>query len=415
MNSVLRAVRVLAVILCVPLIAHMARGGTAQRSLVSPDDSAAYHEISMPLEGLSSLGFFWDSTAIPEDSTTLQPDLVYEFRIAQLNQRSIIPLAFHPLVRKYIRIYTVERREQVAMMYGLSKLYFPIFEEILERFRLPLELVYLAAVESALNPLAISKSGAVGLWQFKINTGKMLNLHVDNFVDDRMDPVRSTLAACSYLDYLHRMFDDWLLALAAYNAGPGAIQRALLRAGGKKDFWDLLPFLPEPAQNYVPAFIAAVYVFHFAPEHGIKPLPPRIDFSSVDTIHIRDAVSFEVVSRWTNAPIEILHFLNPRYRQGYIPKSNDAFECLVLPKEHIARFIENENRIYAQSYKVVQTPYPYEPSKLKRRIEYVVKRGDYLHKIALQYGCTVNELHRWNGQRTTLQPGERLQVWVDLQ
>lgn len=383
--------------------------------LASNSDTTPYHEISAPLEGLSTLGFFWDTAAIPEDSTMLQPDLVYEFRIAQLNQRAIIPLSFHPLVRKYIKIYTVDRREQVAMMCGLSKLYFPIFEEILDRYSLPLELVYLSAVESALNPLAVSKSGAVGLWQFKINTGKMLNLHVDNFVDDRMDPVRSTEAACSYLDYLHRVFDDWLLALAAYNAGPGAVQRALQRAGGNKDFWDLLPFLPEPAQNYVPAFIAAIYVFHFAPEHGIKPRPPRIDFNSVDTIHLRDAVSFDAVTRWAGTPIEILHFLNPRYRQGYIPKSNDSFEYLFLPKEDIPRFIENEKRIYAQSYKVVQTPYPYTPSKAKRRVEHIVKRGEYLHKIALQYGCTVNELQRWNGERATLQPGERLQVWVNVQ
>lgn len=401
-------------LLCYCLPHSFAQTFEEQRQ-ASYSDTAAYHEISTPLEGLSTLGFFWDTAAIPEDSTTLQPDLVYEFRIAQLNQRAIIPLAFHPLVRRYIRIYTVERREQVAMMCGLSKLYFPIFEEILDRYRLPLELVYLSAVESALNPLAVSKSGAVGLWQFKINTGKMLNLHVDNFVDDRMDPIRSTEAACSYLDYLHRMFDDWLLALAAYNAGPGAVQRALQRAGGKKDFWDLLPFLPEPAQNYVPAFIAAIYVFHFAPEHGIKPRPPRIDFNNVDTIHLRDAVSFDAVTRWAGTPIEILHFLNPRYRQGYIPKSNDSFEYLFLPKEDIARFIENEKRIYAQSYKVVQTPYPYEPSKAKRRVEHIVKRGEYLHKIALQYGCTVNELQRWNGERTTLQPGERLQVWVNLQ
>ena len=360
-------------------------------------DSAVYHEIDAPLERLSSLGFLLgDYVPVPEDSTTLRPDLVYEYRIAQLNQRSVIPLSFHPLVRKYIRIYTVERRGQVAIMCGLSKLYFPIFEELLDRYGLPLELVYLAAVESALNPLAVSKSGAVGLWQFKLNTGKMLNLHVDNFVDDRMDPVRSTEAACSY------------------HAGPGAVQRALLRAGGKKDFWDLLPYLPEAAQNYVPAFIAAVYVFHFAPEHGIKPQSPRIDYKILDTVCLRDAVSFEAVSRWVGTPIEILHFLNPRYRQGYVPFSQDTLQCLLLPRKDIPLFIENERRIYAQSYRVVQSPYPYALSKGKRRVEHVVKRGEYLHKIALRYGCTVDELRRWNGDRATLQPGERLEIWVDV-
>lgn len=403
---------------CVPLLFLLCpvKGqGGAEGRIAESLDTTAYHEISSPLDGLSTLGFFWDSTAIPEDSTTLRPDLVYEYRIAQLNQRSIIPLSFHPLVRKYIRIYTVERREQVAMMCGLSKLYFPLFEQILDRNRLPLELVYLSVVESALNPLAVSKSGAVGLWQFKMNTGKMLNLHVDNFIDDRMDPVLSTEAACSYLDYLHRMFDDWLLALAAYNAGPGTVQRALQRAGDKRDFWDILPYLPEAAQNYVPAFIAAVYVFHFAPEHGIKPRPPRIDFNLVDTVHLRDAASFESIAHWVEAPIEILHFLNPRYRQGYIPQSPNAQQYLILPKECISRFIETENRIYAQSYKVVQSPYPYALPKNKRRVEHVVRQGEYLHKIAMQYGCTVDELLRWNSQcGATLQPGERLEVWVDV-
>lgn len=376
-------------------------------------DSSAYYEISVPLDGLSSLGFFWDSSAAPEDSTMLGPDLVYEFRIAQLNQRSIIPLSYHPLVRQYIRIYAVERRGQVAMMLGLSQLYFPLFEETLDRYRLPLELAYLSAVESALNPLAVSKSGAVGLWQFKINTGKMFNLHVDNFIDDRMDPVRATEAACSYLDYLYRMFNDWLLALAAYNAGPGTVRRALQRAGGDKDFWELLPYLPEAAQNYVPAFIAAIYIFHFAPEHGIRPRPPRIDFNAVDTVQLRDAASFEVVSRWTGTPVEILHFLNPRYRQGYVPQSVDSPQSLLLPKSDIQRFVASESRIYAQSYKVAQTPYPYGVSKEKIRVEHVVKKGEYLHKIALHYGCTVEDLERWNGKRSSIRPGERLEVWVD--
>lgn len=363
------------------------------------------------LSALEQLRTLWGTVAPSSQEAVVEPDLVYEYRIAELNRRAVMPLRFHPLVKKYILTYTVERRDQVAQMLGLAGLYFPIFREALDRHQLPLELVYLAVVESALNPLAVSKSGAVGLWQFKLNTAEMFNLSVGSFVDDRMDAYLSTEAACVYLLYLYKIFDDWCLALAAYNAGPGTVQRAIERCGGERDFWKILPALPEAAQNYVPAFIAAMYVFHYAQEHHIEPLPPPIDFRSVDTVQVNQALSFGVVAEWTKVPLELLHFLNPRFRQGYIPLPDAGPVALVLPKEYMPAFVANEGRIYAQSHKVAEAPFP-KANEKRIKLMHTVLQGEYLHKIALQYDCTPDEIKQWNPPDRELHPGDRLVIWV---
>lgn len=378
-----------------------------------PSEYQNYSVIEEPLNGLELLEFFFHNNLQKNnENLLLPPDLILEYRLAELNRKSVIPIAYHPLVRKYIHTYAIARKEQVAQLLGLAELYFPLFEAALDRYHLPLELVYLAVVESALNPLAVSKSGAVGLWQFKINTGKMFGLRVDNYIDDRMDPVRATEAACVYLQYLYRLFDDWPLALTAYNAGPGTLQRAILRAGGEKNFWKLLNYLPEDAQNYFPAFIAAYYIFTYHEPHGIPSLPPSISFSQVDTIAIHKPLAFDAIARWTNLPIQTLHFLNPRYRHGYIPQPTDENEWIVLPKQAQNAFIENQPRIEAQSYKPVDVPYPDNNGDKQIRIEHRVKKGEYLHKIAIMYGCTVNDLQRWNGQCNDIYPGQRLEIWV---
>ncbi len=374
---------------------------------------ATYSPLESGFVGLAHIAKLWNYRPIADSALGLQPDLVYEYRIAELNRRSPFPYRFHPLVRRYINIYAAERREQVQQMLGLSQLYFPIFREQLDKYQLPLELVYLSVVESALNPLAVSKSGAVGLWQFKINTAEMFDLHVDSFEDERMDPVRATEAACLYLDYLYKVFGNWALALAAYNAGPGTVQRAVQRAGGETDFWKLLPYLPEAAQNYVPAFIAASYIFTYHAEHHIETLPPPITYQEVDTVHIADALSFGALAEWTGIPLELLHFLNPRYRQGYVPKPPKGGTVdLLLPREKISLFLENADRIHAQSYKVSQNPVPLDKEK-RIHLQHQVARGEYLHKIAVQYECTVAELEAWNGAtKLNIHPGDRLNVWV---
>lgn len=400
----------LAVCMVLSLYAH-----SEGRSFENRTQTLATSNVNVLTTGLMSLHYIdklWTTSHTLDSATGSQPDLVYEYRIAELNRRSPFPYRFHPLVLKYIKIYSIERREQVQQMLGLAELYFPIFREELDKYQLPLELVYLSVVESALNPLAVSKSGAVGLWQFKINTAEMFDLHVDSFVDERMNPTLSTEAACLYLDYLYKVFGNWALALAAYNAGPGTVQRAIQRAGGETDFWKLLPYLPEAAQNYVPAFIAATYIFNYHSEHNLRVQAPPIRFQEVDTIQISDALSFGALSSWTDIPLELLHFLNPSYRQGYVPKPISGSVPILLPKNKIERYIANSDRIHAQSYKISQNPFPLEKG---RRIHYQheVAKGEFLHKIALQYECTVADLEQWNGgEKLKIHPGDKLSIWI---
>lgn len=371
-----------------------------------------YPDIRGALSGLSYLSSLWPQGKSAAALLAPEPDLVYEYRIAELNRVSPIPMRFHPIVRRYIGVYTEERRDQVEQMLALAEYYFPLFRQELDASQLPLELVYLSVVESALNPLALSPSGAVGLWQFKIGTAEMFNLHVDSFLDDRMDPVLSTRAACAYLRYLYRMFGDWHLVLAAYNVGPGAVRRAIERAGGERDYWKLMPALPVSAQNYVPAFIAAAYVFRHAKDHHLKAQPPSVVFRDVDTVRIAHALSFEPLAAWTKVSVHLLHFLNPRYKLGYIPKPDGEPYPLVLPTSAMSAFLQNEDRIYAQSYKVTETPFPRTRTRSMRHY-HVVKPGEFLHKIAVHYGCTPAELKAWNPSVGDLHPGTRLQVWLD--
>lgn len=370
-----------------------------------------HDHIAQRLADLGRLSRFWRDSLEVEVVPPVEPDLVLEYRIAELNRHSIIPLRHHALVRKYIEIFTQERRAQVAQMMGLSELYFPIFREALDRNGLPLELVYLAVIESALNPLAVSKSGATGLWQFKMNTVSTVNLSVDSFVDDRMDPYLSTEAACVYLKYLYSIFDDWPLALAAYNIGPGAVRRAIIRAGGERDFWRLLPSLPEAARNYIPAFIAINYVFHHAKEHALEPMQPCVRFENLDTVHVRRALSFRPLAEWTGVSVELLYFLNPRFRAGYVPKSSGEPYVLNLPDSATIAFAKHAERIYAQSHKVQETPFLQQETK-SMRYYHVVQAGEFLHRIAIRFACTVDEIQRWNPRARQLHPGDSITIWM---
>ncbi len=384
------------------------------------------------LDNLASYAAFWNEVPPPianaypkhevkvsdrTDSSLMQaPELAVEYKVAKLDQRSIIPMRYHSLVKKYIDLFTIDRRKSVEKMMGLADLYFPLFREALDRHRLPQELIYLAVVESALNPLAVSVSGATGLWQFKMNTIPMLGLKVDSFVDDRMDPRLSTEAACVYLKYLHSMFDDWLLALAAYNIGPGAVKRAILRAEGERDFWQLLPVLPEAAKNYIPAFIAVDYVFTYANELGMRPTPPRIGFAEVDTVHVERALSFKPLAEWTGVSVELLYFLNPRFRAGYVPapSANQQGYVLTLPKKASLAFADRCDRIYAQSYMAQETPFPQHEARSIRH-KHIVQKGEYLHKIAISYGCTLDDIYEWNGKNAKIHPGDELTIWLTPQ
>jgi len=350
-----------------------------------------------------------------KDSIPIYPDLVYEYKIEELNNITPIELEYNPRVRRYIDVYTIERREHLAKIIGLAELYFPIFEEMLDKYQLPLELKYLAIVESALDPRAVSSSAAVGLWQFKINTSKMFDLEVNSYVDERCDPYKSTEAACSYLQYLYRIYNDWQLALAAYNGGPGVVRNAIERSGGKTDFWEIEPYLPDQTNGYVPAFIAVNYVMNHYKDHNIKPIRSPFIHLDVDTVQIAKATSFKRISDVIHVPVETLQFLNPSYKLDYIPKMAKP-ATVILPAAKIRAFIKNEDAIFNESVAVKAEEK--ESNDLgetngKIKITHEVGKGEYFHKIAIKYGCTIDDIKIWNSLPTNdLNVGQKLDIWV---
>jgi len=350
-----------------------------------------------------------------KDSIPIFADLVYEYRIAEMNNLTPIELEYNDRVRRYIDVYTIERRDHLAKIIGLAEYYFPIFEEALDKYNLPLELKYLAIVESALDPRAVSSSAAVGLWQFKINTSTMFDLEVNSYVDERCDPLKSTEAACSYLQYLYRIYNNWQLALAAYNGGPGVVRNAIERSGGKTSFWDIQPFLPEQTKGYVPAFIAVNYVMNYYKDHNIEPIRPDYIFTEIDTVVIYKPASFNRISEIVQIPIATLQFLNPSYRQDYIPKQKDG-SVIVLPKNKIRSFVKNETAIFDETVKkqnIVDFLADAGGISGKVKIIHEVTKGEYFHKIAIKYNCTIDDIRTWNSLPTNdLNVGQKLDVWV---
>lgn len=353
-----------------------------------------------------------------KDSIPIYPDLVYEYKLAELNNLTPIELEYNDRVRRYIDVYTIERREHLAQIIGLAELYFPIFEETLDKYQLPLELKYLAIIESALDPRAISTSAAVGLWQFKINTSKMFDLEVNSYVDERCDPYKSTEAACSYLQYLYRIYNDWQLALAAYNGGPGVVRNAIIRSGGKTDFWEIQPYLPAQTNGYVPAFIAVNYVMNHYKDHNIESVKSKFIHIDVDTVKVNKAVSFKRIEEVTKIPIETLQYLNPSYKLDYIPKMKEP-ATLILPIGKIRAFVKNEKAIYDQSipkknFNEVVSEAGGTNGKIK--IIHEVVKGEYFHKIAINYSCTIDDIKIWNSLPTNdLKVGQKLDIWVNHQ
>ncbi len=343
------------------------------------------------------------------------PDIYYEYRIEKLNRQSPIKLDYNQDVHKYINIYILQRPEKVAEFLGLKDLYFPVFEEYLDKYNLPLELKYLPIVESGLNPLAKSSSGAMGLWQLLLNSVKLLGLKVTSYKDERCDLYLSTDAACRYLKYLYSIFNDWQLALAAYNGGPGDVRNAIARSGGKTSFWQIQPYLSEQTKWYVPAFIAVVYLVNHATEHGIVPKPPAYNFNNIDTLMIHEAAEFSKISKKIGISVETLRILNPCYRRDYIPIADNA-QSLVLPSDKIITFLKLENQIYSRTddtadYLDVLSAAGDTAGLIK--ICYTVSGGDFLHKIAMHYGCTLENLRAWNKlQNDNIEVGQKLVIWI---
>ncbi len=344
-----------------------------------------------------------------QDSIPSFPDKHYRDKLAKLDANTPFRLVYNEPVRKYIDAYTGRHRERVAYILGLAELYFPLFEETLDRYDLPLELKYLAIVESALNPRAQSKSGAMGLWQFMYRTGKIYDLNTTSYVDDRSDPFKATDAACQYFQYLYAMFGNWELVLAAYNGGPGTLNKAIRRSGGKRDYWELRPYLPVETQGYVPAFIAVNYVMKHASLHNIYPVKPDFFSYDLDTVVVHKRTDLAVVARDLGIPFEQMEFLNPTFRTSIVPDSEKGY-AINLPKKKVGLFLANAERFYeasqaggsetaaANAPAAAQTMAAAKPQDADRRT-HKVRRGETLSSIASRYRCSVNDICVWNGMK----------------
>jgi membrane-bound lytic murein transglycosylase D len=369
-----------------------------------------YQKINYP----SGSKFNYHPDSIPYSDANM-----YASRLAKLDAMSPFDLVYNDVVKAYIEMYAIRKRKIVSRMMALSQYYFPLFEEALDKYNLPLELKYLAICESALNPIAKSRAGAAGLWQFMYPTGKMFGLKVNSYVDERYDPIKSTHAACQYFQYLYGLYHDWQIVLAAYNCGPGNINRAIRKSGGKATYWEIRPYLPRETQGYVPAFIAVNYVMNFTAEHNIHTAVPKYYFSQIDTITVKRQLSYYQLSSILNISEDDLQFLNPSYRKRVIPVMSGYVSILAIPSDKIGLFVSNEDKIYnalsvTRSVSAVEAeaePIEYIPQKISKT--HVVKSGENLGAIAKKYKCTVSELKSWNNKKNNnLKAGEKLKIYT---
>jgi membrane-bound lytic murein transglycosylase D len=393
-------------------------------SKIRNDDPMIYMLDSLQFSAaFESINFTCDTSKLNifnycPDLVPMFNDQVYEARLKLLDEKSPFDLVFNSAVKTYIDVYAIRKRALVSRVLGLSHLYFPMFEEELDRYNLPIELKYLAIVESALNPIAVSRSGAGGLWQFMYPTGKMFGLNQDSYTDERKDPYESTKAACKYVKYLYGMFGDWQMVLAAYNCGPGTVNKAIRRSGGKKTYWEIRPYLPLETQNYVPAFIAVNYVMNYSKEHNLYPISPKKEFFFADTIKLKSRTDLKHVANVLQVQLEDLKFLNPKYKTTLIPFDPEN-SILCLPATLVGTFIANEQYIYALSKENINIAYRSTSnfgSNIVTKLPsyHIVKKGEGILSIAKKYHCSIAEIKSWNKLKSNhISPGKKLIVYTE--
>lgn len=345
------------------------------------------------------------------------PDSVYASRLASLPR--IIPMPYNNVVRDCIDLYTERRRNLVRYMLGMADYYFPIIEEVLDKHGLPIELKYLAVVESALNPVALSRVGACGLWQFMLPTGKQYGLTINSLVDDRRDPMKATEAACAYFKDMYAIYKDWSLVMASYNCGPGNVNKAIKRSGGKTNFWDIFPYLPKETRSYVPLFIAANYVMNYYCDHNLCPLETNLPLAT-DTIHVNKMLHLQQVSEVLQVDLEQLMALNPQYKRDIVP-GNTGDAVLKLPASDTYAFVDKEDSIYQYqveeflpSYLVTINGGSTSGVATLEQVTHIVLKNENIYTIANRYGVTPQEIKKWNRLSSNrLARGKRLKLYVD--
>lgn len=353
------------------------------------------------------------------DSKTIVKEIPTELlkeRLAVLNAKTPFNIEYNESLESVIGYFLKREKEGTERLMGLSKFYFPMFEAAFDRHDVPLEMKYLAIVESALNPKAKSRVGATGLWQFMYSTGKMYDLDVSSYVDERMDPLVSTEAAAKYLKRLYTIFNDWDLALAAYNSGTGNVSKAIRRSGGETNYWKLRRYLPRETASYVPSFQAMLYMYEYADEHGFEPQRPRSTYYGTDTIKVKQLITLDHIAEVTQTEKELLEFLNPSYKLGVIPFEKDKSYYIRLPYEKSGLFAANEDNIYGYSKNLLAKVEAEESlpntNKVEDKIDYYVKSGDYLGRIAEKYGVGVSQIRDWNNLRgNNLNIGQKLMIY----
>lgn len=423
----LRVSRVLTLLVCILLTAAWPLAAQKPDSSSTSLADTLHQDYIDNLDRLLNLWYVRDAldsaaSPVPDmDSFPLPPecpDSVYIARLQRLH--SIVELSFNSTVRNYINVYTRRRRGQVCIMLGLADYYFPLFEAVLNRYQLPLELRILPIVESALNPRAVSRMGATGLWQFMYSTGRRYGLTINSYVDERRDPMLATEAAARYLRDLYAIYGDWTLVIAAYNCGPGNVNKAIRRADGKTNYWDIYYFLPRETRGYVPAFIGATYAMAYHDLHNIPKCPTKIPMYS-DTLYTHGRLHLEQVAHVLDLPIDLLRDINPQYKHDLLP--SETANMLRLPIGKIGEFIDREDEIraYKDSLYLI-APLVREPLVVRgidvgvpgkgQAIKYKVRQGDVLGAIARRYGVSVRQLREWNGiSGSMIRTGQTLLIY----
>lgn len=349
-------------------------------------------------------------------------DSVYIDRLSRM--QTVMEMPYNEIVRKFIDMYAGRLRNQVSFMLSASNFYMPIFEEALDAYNLPLELKYLPIIESALNPSAVSRAGASGLWQFMIGTGKIYGLESNSLIDERRDPIKASWAAARYLKDLYNIYHDWNLVIAAYNCGPGNINKAIRRSGGETDYWSIYNYLPRETRGYVPAFIAANYVMTYYCDHNICPMETNIP-ANTDTVQVNKNLHFEQIADLCHVPMEEIRSLNPQYKKEIIPGESKP-STLRLPLNSVSTFIDRQDTIYAhradELFKNRRTVAVKEYNSRSKRgsssraggsaTYHKIRSGETLGSIARKYGVRVKDLQQWNGLRgTNIAAGKRLKIY----